>query len=211
MIYHVRLSKLRLFSSMRALASTCTLLWLLSCERVFIDHSLLSFSLWFYELFLKWCSWRMIIWRKFFLFILIIVRLIGLILLLFCYLLSLFVCGNSFLQWMWRLVCVWVFHCSMISRRFASCSLLWHWTLISVMKWLSFLKIWNSRLFLRFFILNINVVIICVSCVHLIRHVKATEIRRNKLPTCNLRTSLLIRHYACMYLTTSILTCFHLS
>ena len=153
----------------------------------------------------------MIIWRKFFLFILIIVRLVGLVLLLFCYLLSLFICCNSFLQRMRRLVGVWIFHCCMISRRFTSCSLLRHRTLISVMKWLGFLKIWNSRLLLRFFILNINVIIICVSCVHLVRHVKATEIRRNKLSTCNLRTSLLIRHYACMDLTTSILTCFHLS
>lgn len=112
---------------------------------------------------------------------------------------------------MWRLVCVGIFDCCMISRRFASSSLLRHRTLVSVMKRLCFLKIWSSGLLLRFFILNINVVIIGISCVHLVRHVEPTEIRRNKLPTSDLRTSLLIRHNPCMNFSSSILTCFHLS
>lgn len=117
---------------------------------------------------------------------------------------------------MGRLVCVRILHSSsMISRRFTSSSLLRHRTLISIVKRLSFLKIWSSRLLLLrlllLFVLNINIIIISVSSVHLVRHVKTTEIWRNKLPTCDLRTSLLIRHYSCMNLTPCwILTCFHL-
>ena len=128
--------------------------------------------------------------------------------------LSLF-CVWTFLKWMRRLMLIWLVFRSGISWWFTSSSLLWHGTRISIMKRFGFLQIkssWFLRLLLLLLlllILYVNIIIIGISRVHLIRHIKPTKIRRDKLPTGYFWTSLFTCNYSSRNLS-SKLTCFKL-
>lgn len=151
--------------------------------------------------FLHWGSGRLFFRRKLFFFVLIITRLVSLVCLLFSYLP--FFRVRTFLKRVRRLVLVWLIFWAWFPWRFPSSPLLRHWTRISIMKRFGFLQIESSRflrlllLLLLLFILYVNIIIISISRVHLIRHIKSTEIWRDKLSTCYFRTPLLTWYQSC--------------
>lgn len=155
-------------------------------------------------------SRRIVFRRNFFIIILIVLSVVCLIfdnLIFLCLVLS-------FLQRMGRLmlVCIVLLLIMRITWRFSSFSLLRHRALISIMKRLCFLQVKSSWLLWNFFFVNINIIIICVSSIHLIRHIKPAKVWRNKLSACYIRTALFVLSYSWMkFRIRSELTGFHLS
>lgn len=208
MVDHVRLGKLLVLSVLRTLRPWSALFRLLTSKGVLLLlHPISSlFSLWFDCSFLNRRSGRLFFGRKFLFILLVVMWLVCNVGLLFSNL-SFLLSNCSLLQRMgWLvLICKVLFW---VCRGLPSASLLGQGTLVSIMERLSFLQIEAFGLLWLFLILHINVVIIGITSIHLVRHVKSTEVRRNKLPAGNV---LFGRHQVGMEFASNILTCLHLS